>query len=153
MVFHWHETQLLILPLLTASAPRTLGLMALGAAAWRLGILRDPERWRMLLVVITLLGGLVGGSATALTVLAAATGQAALLPSPLIDVCSVVPLALAYAAGLLLVLRSSAIRTMAAPFAAVGQMALTNYLLQSIALSLVFFGYGFGLSGRMTVTG
>jgi uncharacterized protein len=28
-------------------------------------------------------------------------------------------------------------------------MALTNYLLQSIVLGLVFYGYGFGLFGRI----
>jgi len=32
--------------------------------------------------------------------------------------------------------------------AAVGQMALTNYLLHSIAASVLFLGWGFGLAGR-----
>ena len=35
------------------------------------------------------------------------------------------------------------------PFAAAGQMALTNYLTQSVVLSFIFYGYGFGLHGRL----
>lgn len=34
-----------------------------------------------------------------------------------------------------------------------GRMALTNYLLQSLAASLVFYGYGLGLWGRMGYAG
>lgn len=33
--------------------------------------------------------------------------------------------------------------------AAAGQMALTNYLMESIVLGFVFYGYGFGLFGRL----
>src|SRR5205085_8871880 len=33
--------------------------------------------------------------------------------------------------------------------AALGQMALTNYLLQSVMLGCIFYGYGFGLFGRI----
>jgi len=56
-------------------------------------------------------------------------------------------LSLGYAAGLcLLVQRSRAIRR---AFAPAGQMALTNYLLQSVAAVVVFYGIGFGLFGRV----
>ena len=34
--------------------------------------------------------------------------------------------------------------------AAVGQMALSNYLLHSIVASVLFLGWGFGLAGRLT---
>jgi uncharacterized membrane protein YeiB len=63
------------------------------------------------------------------------------LPGPIL-------LALAYISGLLLWLNPR--RTSHLPgFAAIGQMALTNYVLQSIVLGCIFYGYGFGLFGRI----
>ena len=35
------------------------------------------------------------------------------------------------------------------PLAAVGRMALTNYLLQSLIATTLFYGYGFGLFGQV----
>ena len=34
-------------------------------------------------------------------------------------------------------------------FASLGQMALTNYLTESVVLGVIFYGYGFGLFGRL----
>jgi uncharacterized protein len=149
LAFHGRETRLLILPLLAVSLPRTWGLMALGVAAWRAGIFQDPGKHRRLLGAVVLVGGVVGGSATALAVYAASTGKPSAVPPVLLDAASSVPLALAYAAGLLLALRLPTSGPAPGPFAAVGQMALTNYLAQSVALSLLFYGYGLVLFGRV----
>ncbi len=43
-------------------------------------------------------------------------------------------------------------RNRLAHLAPVGRMALTNYLLQSVVVSLIFYGYGFGLSGEIGPT-
>ena len=95
-------------------------------AAWRSGLLREPDRHRGKLVA-ALVFGAVGGVAYAS------------LPSLL---------ALAYVSALLLLLTPG--RTTSLPgLAAMGRMALTNYILQSIVLGFVFYGYGFGLFGRI----
>ena len=56
--------------------------------------------------------------------------------------------ALAYTSAVLLWLKPS--RALSLPgFRSAGQMALTNYLAQSIILTFIFYGYGFGLFGRI----
>ncbi|MFN2441195.1 MAG: DUF418 domain-containing protein [Thermoanaerobaculia bacterium] len=55
-------------------------------------------------------------------------------------------LALGY--GSLVLLLSDRQRVLA-PFAAVGRMALTNYLLQSVIGTLIFYSYGLGLYGTL----
>ena len=149
LTFHWRETRLLILPLLVISLPKTWGLMAIGAAAWHAGVFRDPSGHRRLLWAVAILGVVVGGAATALSVYSAFTGRPTGIPPVLLAVGSHVPLALGYAAGLVLAMQSSAATRAAAPFAAAGQMALTNYLAQSVVLSLLFYGCGLGLFGRL----
>ena len=59
-------------------------------------------------------------------------------------------LTLGYAAGLWL-LFSRVPRLMAA-LAPAGRMALSNYLMHSVAGVLIFYGIGFGLFGRLSLT-
>lgn len=47
------------------------------------------------------------------------------------------------------IIRSGALRNLMQRFAALGRMALTNYLLHSIILTTVFYGYGLGLYGTV----
>ena len=58
-------------------------------------------------------------------------------------------LALGYMAGLTLLMQNNAWRARLSPLAAVGRMALTNYLLQSVVATTLFYGYGFGLFGQV----
>jgi uncharacterized protein len=50
---------------------------------------------------------------------------------------------------LVLLVKHSAAPNLRRALAAVGQMALTNYLLQSVLASVLFLGWGFGLAGRL----
>jgi len=58
-------------------------------------------------------------------------------------------LAFAYLSGLVLLMQRPGWRERLRPLAAAGRMALTNYLLQSIIATTLFYGYGFALFGRV----
>lgn len=54
-------------------------------------------------------------------------------------------LALAYAAALVLLVRSARWRSLVGAFAPVGRMALTNYVLQGVYIGFLLYGFGPGL--------
>ena len=54
---------------------------------------------------------------------------------------------------IMLIAKSEVIKSLQKRLAAVGQMALTNYLTQSIICSLIFYGHGFALFGQVERTG
>ncbi len=58
-------------------------------------------------------------------------------------------LGFAYLSGLLLLLDRSVWQRRLQPLAAVGRMALSNYLAQSLICVLIFYPYGLGLFGRL----
>ncbi|GAA4396566.1 DUF418 domain-containing protein [Nibrella viscosa] len=57
--------------------------------------------------------------------------------------------AVGHASLLLLVYRSGVVPWLMKALANVGQMAFTNYLMQSIICTLIFYGYGLGYYGRL----
>ncbi|MHC4992200.1 MAG: DUF418 domain-containing protein [Planctomycetota bacterium] len=58
--------------------------------------------------------------------------------------------ALGHVGLVMLLCRMDALAWLMRALAAVGQMAFTNYLMQSIICTLVFYGYGFGLWGSLS---
>jgi uncharacterized protein len=62
-----------------------------------------------------------------------------------------VVLAIGYAAAVLWAVSCTRYRSLLAWAAPVGQMAFTNYVSESFLLGLLFYGYGFGLMGRLGV--
>lgn len=71
------------------------------------------------------------------------------LLASLLQIAGAPALALAYVAAITLLVQQDAWRARLGPLAAVGRMALTNYLLQSLVATTVFYGYGFGLFGQV----
>ena len=60
-----------------------------------------------------------------------------------------IAVSLGYVGLVMLACRSNALRRATRPFAAVGQTALTNYLLQTVLCTTIFYGHGFGLYGSV----
>lgn len=132
-------------------APTALAMFLLGLAAGKRRLFADLDALRPHLrrtVRIGLPLGLAGSVAYAyLTIEHAGTGWATLAVA--FDVLTAPLLSAAYAAVLLLAVQARHGRRLTAVLAPTGRMALSNYLLQSIACSLVFTGYGLGLVGRL----
>ena len=142
-----------VLALDLAALPRTLALFSLGAWAWRRGVFERPSEYRRLLAGTASLGIALGGLACAWDSGLVDDMQ----PGPeawrsLIVGLGTLALALGYGAGLLLLFERPVARRALAPLAPLGQMALTNYLLQSVIFGFVFYGYGLGQFGKMSVT-
>ncbi|WP_227397001.1 DUF418 domain-containing protein [Jeotgalibacillus aurantiacus] len=57
-----------------------------------------------------------------------------------------------YVSVIVLLTRKASVEKMLMPFASVGRMALTNYLMQSVIAVIIFNGYGFGLFGQVSKT-
>jgi uncharacterized protein len=60
-----------------------------------------------------------------------------------------IPVCLAHIAVVMMIVKAGVLRPVTSCLAAVGQMALSNYVLQSIICSTAFYGYGLGLFGRL----
>jgi uncharacterized protein len=58
-----------------------------------------------------------------------------------------------YAAALILLVKRGSLTRLRRLLAAVGQMALTNYLLQSAITAIVFLGWSFGFAGQVDYAG
>lgn len=127
----------LIVPLHVSVFPRTVGLFVFGAWIWRCGVFQQARDN----------AGVFGGVA-AIGILAGVT----LTPrtgDPFLQSLAPVVLAIGYGSLIVWIAQIEGIRRILAPFAAVGRMAFTNYILHSLIFGLIFFGYGFGFFGRM----
>jgi uncharacterized protein len=149
LLFRWRETRAMILPLLAESAQNTAGMMLLGLAAWRSGLIRAPQRFRTQLWIFSVAAGSVGAVNTVAELLPRVSDASIHVPFVIHFLGSYVPLALAYAALLLLLHDQSGNRAWLAAVASAGRMALSNYLTQSIVFSVLFYGFGAGLFGRI----
>lgn len=141
-----------ILTLLLGALPRTLGLFALGIWAFRSGVFERGGDRAGLLRATALFGSVIGGAGTLIT-----AGTFGSVPfngfwGLVIASAADIALALGYAALLLLASEYAAAARLLALLVPLGRMALTNYLLQSVILGFVFYGYGLGLFGKLSVT-
>jgi uncharacterized protein len=124
----------------------------LGIWAFRMGVFDGGRRRAGLLHGTALIGLLVGGAGTLVT--AGTFGSVPIFGfwRSLTASAAEIALALGYAALLLRGSEHPLGRRVVGLLAPLGRMALTNYLLQSLVLGFVFYGYGLGQFGIMSVT-
>ena len=131
---------------------RVGGLMLIGMALMKLGILSaersDAFYKRMLLVTYGLGLPICVYSAWSLN----AHGFDALWAFRVGNIANYVGsilVALGHIALIMLIVRNGVFSRLMARFAAVGQMALTNYLTHSIVMTSIFYGHGLSLYGEI----
>ncbi len=131
---------------------RISGLMLIGMALMKLGVFsarRSTGFYRTCVVVGYGLGlPLAALSAYAMTVHRFDAVKLLTLDGHLNYVGSVL-VALGHVGLTMLVCRGGLLPGLRRRLAAVGRMALTNYLMQSVLLTTVFYGYGLGLYGQV----
>lgn len=150
LVLREQETWGFIVPLLVNSFPKTIGLILLGMAAGRSGILQQPAGHRTFLVSAFAALTLVGAVCTSLIFWSAITGGPLRWPSAVTEAFASIPLALGMTSGVALWLSYCGNNRWVRLWAAAGQMSLTNYLLQSLVFSFIFYGFGLGLFGKLS---
>ncbi|MGH2376725.1 MAG: DUF418 domain-containing protein [bacterium] len=136
------------------SFPHIFVMFLLGLYAGRRGVFRDPEAARAMaghvlpwVLALGLMGNLIfviagehaGRSESDLAGIAASTSV--LVGGP--------ALSAAYVAAIVLLVHNEVWRRRLMPLAALGRMALTNYLLQSLICTTIFYSYGLGLFGTV----
>jgi uncharacterized protein len=136
--FSFHEVADIV-PLHLSILPRTVGLFLLGALSWRAGLFaksyENCARLAALAVILTSLG----------IVLTHADGRmTGRIAAPI--------LALGYCTTLVWLVEFTPLRSLLTAFAPLGRMAFSNYVAESLIFSVLFFGYGLGLYGRMGST-
>jgi uncharacterized protein len=136
--------------------PRILGVFLFGLWVWRAGIIRDLAARTALLRRCQFHGlwvGLVFNAATvALNEIYHPNPMETSLPGFVANLTGSIGVpagSLFYASTLALLWQRAAWRRRLAPFGAVGRTALTNYLLQSVVCTTLFYSWGGALYGMV----
>jgi uncharacterized protein len=126
-------------------------MMFIGMGLFKLGVFSAARSYRFYvwLAVIGCLIGIPVNSCIAWLVVKNNFDRVTFAVSNVAYDIARLPVALAYTALLMLIAKAGALRRLTSRLAAVGQMALSNYILHSVICSFVFTGYGFGLYGRL----
>lgn len=131
---------------------RITGLMLLGMALLKTGFLSGRSTNRTYFSVL-IVGSLIGFPLVSwgITRNAAANWSMnfSMFSGTLPNYFASILIALAYVAGIQLLLRSAIRRVLVDWLAPVGRMALTNYLSQTLLCTLIFYGHGLALFGSV----
>ncbi|MBS3872275.1 MAG: DUF418 domain-containing protein [Firmicutes bacterium] len=134
--------------------PRILGLFLIGLYVGKLGVFQRIKEHLPQIRKAMYVGGVVGAVLSVAHV-GLQLGWAEAFLTPVLSGTAAVFLrevstpfiSLFYVTGIILLWHRGALSWLFAGFAALGRMALTNYLVQCIALAWLFYGHGLGLMG------
>lgn len=135
-------------------SPHIFAMFLIGMYAGRHGLLQDVSAHRSMFRR-ALQWGFGLGVAGNLVFVAAGELSNPVVPSLLglvgtmFFVIGATGLCFCYASAIVLLAQVDAWRKRFAPLAAVGRMALSNYLLQSVVCTTIFYSYGLGLYGQV----
>lgn len=134
-------------------------MFLIGLAAWKRGVLKRPSEHIPLLKRAIACGLIIGVPITVyflvMNVLRPTVGPLAWFNRAAMGIIplAITSIALFYGAGILLLLQRPWGRARLAPLGPMGRMALTNYLLQSVFCSFIFYGFGLGLYDKIGPAG
>jgi uncharacterized protein len=131
-----------------------VGLFLLGMWVWRSGMVQRLDEYRPVFKRVCAWGiplGLVFNAFFAYenAVVPADKTTFGIQVSGILHLFGAHILAAGYISGLALIYLNGNLRRFVLPFAAVGRMALTDYLMQSVVCTLFFYHYTTGLYGRI----
>ena len=133
---------------------RIVGMFRVGRALMKLEFFSaERRRWHWALCLFGLGAGLAGELGAAGLLLTLDIGEGFTWPiafTDLIHQLASLALCLGYVGAVTLVVSSGIVRPVMGALAAVGRMALTNYLLQSVVATGLMYWWGLGLFGEVT---
>ncbi len=142
--------------LLTWGLWRAGGLMLVGMALARWGVLYGRSAWWVYALMV-LVGFTIG-----LPVIRFGVGQQfahawatdyGMFLGSQYNYWASLPASLGWIGLVMLVMKTPLLAILTRPLAAVGRMALSNYLFHSLVATMIFYGHGFGLFGQVERTG
>lgn len=132
---------------------RARGLMLIGMALFKLGVFnaaRSPKFYLRLVGVTGVIGfSLIGYGAVQLIDQNWDPGYSLLQHGGVYNYLGSIAVALFYVGCMMLIAQNRVWPAAQARLAAVGRMAFTNYILQSVIATIFFYGYGFGFFGSV----
>ncbi len=131
------------------------GRMLLGMALMKLNVFSAERSWRFY-QLLALFGYGIGLPLTIYGTWALFVNNYDSLHTPSgasAFMAGMVPVSLGHAAAIMMICKANLWIWLTMRLAAVGRMALTNYLVQSLLCTTLFYGYGFGWFGRVDRVG
>jgi uncharacterized protein len=130
----------------------TFGLFLLGLYAGRMNVFRESDAHRRMFHRLMIWAGVVALVATVVAIIRPSTfvlQSAGDLLATFSFSVQQASLSAFYVAAVTLLFWNRSTQKLLAPLAPLGKMGLTTYLMQSMFGLIVFYGFGFGLLGRL----